>query len=83
MEASKSATELARRAVLVTQKLGTIWLKEGPGPFDTLETWERYLTATKSMPDCLQKSMSVQQARKAIAQKRKEAAATAKGQGAA
>jgi hypothetical protein len=59
----------------VTQRLGTIWLKEGPGPFDTLEKWEHYLTATKSMPDCLQKSLSVQQTRKVIAQKRKEARA--------
>ena len=67
----------------MTQKLGNIWLKEGPGLFDTLEKWERYLTEIKSMPDRLQKSMSVQQARKVIAQKRKEAAATAKGQGGA
>ena len=43
-----------------------------PGPFDTLETWEQFLTEMESLPNFMFKPEIVQQAKEMIAEKKQE-----------
>ena len=48
---------------------------DGPGPFDTLETWEQFLAEVQSMPDFFGKESVVENAKWVIARNKQALAA--------
>ena len=48
-------------------------LIDGPGRYDTLETWERFLAQMEALPPSIMRNAALESAKRTVLRKRKEA----------